>query len=359
MITRKQLTSLTVNAIVIKMILAFPRTLFEYCGNAAWLAAVYSVFIAGLLFWTLSSLCKSNTNLILTAEKTGGDWLRIVAGVAVFLVIGLNTVSIFRIFPEIIKLVLLQKTYIEAIMTLFVLCVIFGAACGIEAIARVTEMFVPIAGIVFVVFLLMLLPEMHIDYILPFFGNGFYNIFVKGLSCLSIFTDLLMINILIPFLKDKNSYRQSGNRSVIIGGVCAAMVMAAYGLCYVYPASTRFIIPIYQLERQIHLSDFFSRLEAVYQFIWSISIMLYVPLCISVMVEVWSETFRLKNSKPLIAPITVILSIISSLPKSLNEAIMIDEIINKYIYLPAMIIPILIAIIYKSKMFHVKQKEKK
>lgn len=359
MITQKQMTAIAINGIVLKMLLTFPRMLFEYCGNAAWIAGVYTCAMASLLFWLVCRLYKSDSNVIITAERIGGRVLRIIIGIAAFAVISGNIMNIFRIFPEVIKLVLLQKTYVEAIMTVFVVCVIFGASCGMEAIARVTEMFVPIAGIIFVVFVLMLLPEMEVDYLFPVLGNGSYGIFVKGMSCLSLFADLLTLNILIPHLKDRESYRRAGNRSITVGGACVTALLLVYGLCYVYPASEKFIIPIYQLERQIHLSDFFSRLEAVYQFIWSVSIMLYVPLSISVLAEVWCETFRLKHSKPLIAPITVILAVISILPKSLNDSIILDEMINKYIYIPAFLIPMLVGVLYKWKMFHVKQKERK
>lgn len=356
MITRKQLTTMAINAIVVKMLVTFPRTLFEYCANTAWIACMFFSVVAWLLFLTVQNLYKSDANVIGTAEKIGGSGLRVCTGLLVFAVLGANIIGIFRTFPEIIRLVLLQKTYVEIIVTVFVLCIIFGAMCGIEAIARVTEIFIPVAGVIFAVFLLMLLPEMNIDYLFPILGNGIYSIAVKGISCMSLFTDLLLINILIPYAKTLDCYKKSGSRSIIIGGVCAVSIFLAYGLCYVYPASRNFIVPIYQLERLIHLSDFFSRLEAVFQFIWSIAIILYIALYAAVLSEVWRESFALKHSKPLIAPVVLVIAGVSMLPDSLNSMIYIEQIINKFIFIPAFLLPLIVGAIHKAKMFHVKQK---
>ncbi len=353
LLTNKQLSSVIINAIVVKMIVSLPRNIFVYCGNAAWLAAIYATAIGFGLFSVLKKLYTTKDNVIGLAEKTGGSVLRIVTGLCVFLVLSASLVGIVRIFPDIIRLVLLQKTYLELIGTVFVVSIILGAWCGIEAIARVHQIFLPIAGIVFAAFLVMLFPDFHGQNLFPILGNGIKSITVDGLACLSVFSDLLMLNILIPRMKDVECYRKSGSRAVIIGGACAIFIFLAYGLCYVYPASAEFIIPIYQMERLINLSDFFSRLEAVFQFIWSISILLYSAFYLAVLAEVWCETFALHHSKPLVAPIIIILVGVCIIPESLNEAIYYNSIINKWLYIPAFFIPIIIGGLYK--LFHVKQ----
>ena len=171
-----------------------------------------------------------------------------------------------------------------------------------------------------------------------------------GLSTLSIFSDLLMLNILIPFAKDPDDWKGAGNKSIIIGGICASLIFLAYGMCYAYPASSEFIVPIYQLERLINLSDFFSRLETVFQFIWSISILLYSSMYLAVLGETWRESFGLHHVKPLCAPITLTLIGVALIPDSLNDAIFWDGLINRWVYIPAFAIPIII-----GALFHVKQ----
>lgn len=349
MLTNRQLSSVIINAIVVKMLVTFPRSVFAYCANSAWLAGIYATTVVFGLFCVMNPLYRTKKNVIGLAERVGGKILRIITGIAVFVVFSLNFISVIRVFPEIIRLVLLQKTYVEVIMTVFVIVVIFGASCGIESIARVQQIFLPVAGFVFLAFIIMLVPDLHFGYILPILGNGARSILFDGLSVMSVFVDLLILNILIPKMKETENYQKAGNRAIWAGGACAVLIFLFYGMCYAYPTSAEFIIPVYQLERLINLSDFFSRLEALFQFIWSISIFLYCALYAAVLAEVWGETFKLHHTKPLIAPIVIALVGVALLPESLNDMIRVEAIVNRWLYIPAFVIPIVIGLIFKAK----------
>ncbi len=349
MLSKKQLAAVTINAIIVKMLITYPRSLFVLCGNAAWINVLYCTLIAVLIFLVTRIVYKFDYNVIELAEMGGGKVLRTITGIVVFIVLGLNFLSLLRIFPEMIRLVLLQNTYLEVIGLSFVASLVFGAYCGIEAIGRAHIIFIPLAGIAFLVFFLLLIPSLKIENIFPILGKGSYNIFVKGISGLSIFSDLLMINILIPYMKNVEDYKSIGNKSIWIGGGCAFLIVAAYSQSYVYPVSVRFLAPVYQLERLINLSDFFSRFEAVFQFIWSISILLYGSLYLAVLSEVWKESFGLKFSKPLIVPVITVLTGIIIIPGSLNSMVVWEYIINKWIYIPALAIPIIIGIVGRIK----------
>ena len=56
MLTNKQLSSIIINAIVVKVIMTFPRDMFAYCGNAAWIAGIYTTAVAFCLFYVLKRL---------------------------------------------------------------------------------------------------------------------------------------------------------------------------------------------------------------------------------------------------------------------------------------------------------------
>lgn len=357
MITRKQLCLAAVNAIVVRVLVTFPSAIFEYCGNAAWISCLTAVFVALALFGVIRRVYVSNENVIMTAEKLGGVGARIAVGLAVFVCLACNIMGLVRAFPEIIRLVLLQKTYTEVIMVVFFGILLFGASCGIQANMRVIEIFIPVAAVVFAAFILMLIPNLNIEYIFPILGNGAGEVFGKGMSVLSIFTDLLALNVLLPYTRELDNYRKSGTKAIIIGGICAFLIFLAYSLCFAYPTSARFIVPVYQLERLINFGDFFSRLEAVFQFIWSIAILLHCTLYGAILSEIWKETFNLRHSRPIIAPILLLLIGISIIPRSFNDLILLVRSINLWLFIPSFAIPIIIGVWHKIKLFHVKQSE--
>ena len=242
MLNRRQLTTIIINAITIKMLVTFPRNAIVLCGNAAWISAIYCTLIAAGLFWLISFIYNSNKSVIEIAENIGGKWLRMAVGLIVFVVLAANFFPFINIFSEIIRLALLQQTPIEIIVLLLVVAIVLGAYCGIEAIGRVHGLFIPIIGVVFVIFILMLIPAFRMDNIMPAMGNGIYNLFVKNISFLSLFADLLMLNILIPYTKNIGEYKKSGIKGVFIGGAYAVIIFAVYGLSYAYPVSEKFIV---------------------------------------------------------------------------------------------------------------------
>ncbi len=349
MLTKKQVTSITINAIVAKMLLTYPQAFFELCGNAAWITTIVCTALAVLVFGCIRLTYTSKYNVIELAYRIGGKGLRIAVGFAVFVVLCANIFSIMRIFPEIVRLVLLQGTYFEVIGMLFVTALVLGSISGLQAIGRVHELFVPIAGVIFAVFIILLLPSYRAENIFPLLGTGAYNVFVKGISVLSVFADLLMLNILIPKTESLGVYKKSGTKAIIIGGICVILIAFSYGFAYTYPASTKFIAPVYQLERLIHLTNFFSRFEAVFHFVWSVSILLYGSLYIVVLAMVWQTSFGLKFRKPLIIPIAAIIAGASVIPPSFGSIINAEIFINKWIYIPAFLIPLIMGIIYRTK----------
>lgn len=356
MLTRKQLDSITINAIAVKMLITFPHNIIEICKNAAWISVLYCIGVAVLILSIIYKLYHSDKNVIALSEKHGGAVLRIITGLFVFAVLFANFFTMIRIFPEIVRLVLLQTTYVQMIGLLFAVCIVLGAYCGIDAIARVQEMFIHVAGIVFICFIGLLVPNLRMENIFPLLGSGAFDLFVYNLPFLSVFSDLLVLNIIIPHMQDFSDYRRAGIKSVLTGGAFAAIVVAAYCLSYPHPVTETFLVPIYQLERLVHLSGFFSRLEAIFQFFWSISILLYSSLYLFVMAETWKTSFNLRETKPLILPIAVILSAAALIPDNLPDTLQLETIINRWIYIPVFAIPLILGAVDAIKLFHVKQK---
>lgn len=341
MLQRKKITSLIINAIVVKMLLTYPRNFVLNSGNAAWIQILYDLLITLLIFWVTASTYKSKKNIITLAEECGGKFFKTVIGFVLLLLLSVNLMSVVRIFPETIKIILLQESKVEILLVIFAIVTIMGAYTGIESISTVHFLFLPIAGIVMVAFLLLLLPYYKADNLFPILGNGAKSIFFSGINSLSLFSDIILLNILMPFFENYSEFKKTGYRAILVGGITAFIIMLAYCSVYPFPESKDFILPVYQLTRMIHLSSFFSRFETFFQFVWSILIMLYASFYICVICFVFKQTFSLEFHKPLIAPIVVIIFGMSLAPSSLMKFIEIEKITDLIIYPFAFFLPIL------------------
>lgn len=345
MLQRKEMTTLLINVISVKMLLTFPRIIIINSGNSAWIEIIYNTIVAALLFLLTVTLYRGKQNILELAQMSGGKGLKILIGVLVFIVLMINFASIIRIFPETVKVVLLQDFKIEVIIGAFIIAVAIGAYMGIEAIAKINNIFMPIAGVIFVAFVLLLIPYYKLDNLLPVFGNGFNSIFVKGFHTVSLFSDILILNILLPKCENYSEAKKSGWRAIYMSAVVSLVITLAYCLIYPYPESKEFMIPVYQLARTIHLSNFFSRFEAVFQFVWSIVLFLYAAIYIYTLCYIWQTTFSLKYYKPLIFPVVIISGVIALLPSSIIDIVDAEKWENLVVYPVAFLLPIIFGMV--------------
>ena len=351
MIDRKKMTTLLINVISVKMLLTFPKIMIINSGNAAWIECIYNILIVIGLFWITTKLYRSNKNIIQLAEMIGKKWLKIIVGVVVFVVLLINYSSIIRIFPETVKIVLLQDFKIEFIIPIFMLAIGIGAYIGLEPIARVNNMFMPLAGIVLLLSLILLIPYFNINNIFPILGNGVYSITVKGINTISLFSDILLLNILLPYCENTSEAKKSGWRAIYISATIGVVILLSYCLIYPYPVSREFMIPVYQLSRVIHLGNFFSRFEVIFQFVWSILVLIYSSIYVYALCYVWQITFDLKYYKPLILPVVIISGIVAVLPSSVVDLVKSERLENIIVYPVAFLLPILFGF-YSKKIYN-------
>lgn len=356
MLQRKEMTTLLINVIATKMLLTFPRILIIDSGNSAWIQAIFNTLIVFLIFFITAKLYRGKKNIIELAEMSGGKTLKIIVGMLVFIALMLNYTPIIRIFPETIKIVLLQDFNVEYITVVFIIAVAIGAYIGIESLAKINYIFMPIAGFVLLAFLLLLIPYYKLDNIMPVFGNGYKEIFVDGFNTVSLFSDILLLNIFLPHCENAAEAKKSGKKAIWISATIAVVILLAYCMIYPYPASKEFMIPVYQLARVIHLSSFFSRFEALFQFIWSILLLLYTGIYVYALCYVWQTTFGLKYYRPLILPVVIISGIISLIPGSLLDLVRIEKWENLIVYPIAFLLPIVFGIV--SRRYYGEQKRK-
>lgn len=349
LIGKKELTSILINLISIKMLLTFPRNMVISSGNAAWMEGVLATILTLILFWITTSLYKSNDNVISLAEQAGGKGLRIFIGILLIIILIANISSSMRSFPESVRTVLLPNSPLELIILAFAITIAIGAYNGIESLSRIHSIFLPIAGIVLIFFFILLFPHFKINNIFPIYGNGIPKILLHGASSVSIFSDLIVLNLLLPYCKNRQEALKSGYHSILISGFIVIMILFSYTLVYPYPSSTEFIMPVYQLTRIVKIGSFFERLEAFFEFTWSICMLLYASLYLYIICLVWKSTFKIPYYKPLIFPILIIISTIAFIPSSVVDMIRFQD-INIMIMTPlAFLLPIIFGIYSKAR----------
>lgn len=346
----KELTTILINAFCIRLFFTFPKKVVIISGNAGWINIIFvSLIVFGLFFLTTVAYKRCGTLSILEmSEKLGGQPLKSIVGLCVIAVLFLGLSGTLRSYLEMVKMVLLPNTPIEIILGIFAIVIGLTAYAGLESIARIHSIFVPFVLGILGVFFIFLFPHIKTTNIFPFLGKGTYNLFVRGIENIDLFDDFLILNLLLPYIKNSDQAKRAGMRAITISSIVAFFVVLFYCLVYPYPSSEKFLVPIYQLTRLVGIGDFFQRFEAFFEFVWSFSVFLYSGLYTLTICLVLKDTFNLKYEKPLIPTVISIITILSFTSYSMQEIVFNYWYLSLFIILVSFGLPILIPAVYKK-----------
>lgn len=285
----------------------------------------------------------------------GGKTLLAVVGVLLSLSLLFNLSVIMRSLPEALKAAVLPLAPLRLILLMTAVCIALGGCFGLFSVARIHSVFVPVSIFFLVVMFLLLIPEADSTSIFPILGKGTYNIFIKGLPSVSMFSDMIFLFILLPECESYVSAKRASKKALIISSVINILIMLFYNLIYSYPSSEEFLLPLYQMTRLIKIGDFFQRLEAFFEFVRSFGALLYSSLCLYCISRIFSSGFGIKYNKPLIPCFTVLACGLSLLPKSYVRFVDIQN-ASFFALIPICFILPLILILIKIKR-DIKQRE--
>lgn len=346
-IEKNELTGVLTLLMCMKLFLAYPRHMLTFSGNASWIVGIYVTIVALAIFFITDKIYRTNKSILQIANEIGGRALRIPVGILLFLILMGNISHTLRVFPESVRIILLQNTPMVIIIIAMTIAIALGSQYGIISLSRITSFFLPIAAAIMIGFIILLFPHFLTKNIFPIFGYGLKEIFIDGLEGISLFSDIIALFILLP--KTKGTPKKCGYKAILISGGAMTILLISLGLVYPNPVSKEFLTPVYQLTRLVSIGNFFSRVEAFFEFIWSIGMFIYAAIYVNIMSLVLKETFDLKHKTPLILPVLVLSTGVSYIPDSLIDFLSVFEGYMVYLYIGAIAVPILFGILERIR----------
>lgn len=315
--------TLLINLICTKLFLYYARMTVEDAGTAGWIMTVYISLLVLIIYIVLIKLLKKfeNKDILDIAEIAGGKPLKVVTGLVITVVLFFLTAAVLREFSEDMKVVSLPTSPLSYIMIFFIIGAVVGSFLGIEAIMRYHAIIVPVISAGFIIILLGVIPKMDLTNLLPIMGTGSYNIFGKGFFRSSIFSELLVLFLLPPFLGGYKNVKSVGYIAIGFSSVFLISGSLVYILTFPYPSSMESFLPVYQMARLINLGRFFERIESIFVFVWAMAAFIYLTASFYFMVYTFAKTTGLKYMRPLIPPFAVLVFSAAFIPRNLVTVI--------------------------------------
>lgn len=341
----REFTLLAVNVVTAKFLFTFPHMLVSNGENGSWLCMAISSVAAILLYLLLTKLYLAcgRKNILQQAEIMGGKVLKIVVGVISMGLVFVNVLPMVRGIFEAVKMCFLPTIKMNVIIFTVGVTVVLVSGFGIVTLGKLSSLFQPVVLFTMCGFLFFIFPFFRINNIFPVAVEKNFSIWRYGTAT---FADVFALNFIMPYVDDYKTLKLGGIKALFLSALGIVSLILTYCLLYPFPASSSFILPVYQMARVVKLGTYFQRLEALFEFVWVVSALIYLAFYLCVLCNIFSDIFDTPSQKPYIATVEVLLFSVAFLNPNYTEELISAN--DRMVFMSPIIciIPLLCSVVY-------------
>lgn len=348
-----QTVFLLANLVGATAIIFLPAITSQDAGRDSWLAPVISTLPGIYLALVIGALGKRfpGRTLIQYLQSVLSAWPGKAAGLF-YLFFFLHTNGIIiREFGELLVSLVMPNTPLIVFHSVILLLCAWAIRGGLEVLARVLAVTWPFLVFLFVASVLLAFNEMDFSYLLPVLENGIPPVLKSSLAPTAWRGEIIVLAMFLPFLTNPGKGKRCALISVFLIGIILTADAIANTVVF-GPSTARLTFPTFSLIRMVSVSNFLERIESVIVALWVIGMFSKISLFYYVTVLGTAQLFNLKDYRPLVFPMGVLLAALS-IQVAANAGELVDYITKPFppfAYVFEYIIPtILLAISYFQK----------
>jgi spore germination protein KB len=314
-ISVRQFTILVIFYTIGTTILIIPAALAADAKQDAWIATILGVILSLLLVLFYNTVGKLFPHLTLVQynEELFGKWVGKAFSLlfVFFSFIGATTVLFY--VGNFLTTQVMPETPIQFIHILFASIVVMGLRLGIETLARSAEIFFPWFILLFIIIAVFVSPQIDFRNIQPVLETGIKPILKGALSFVSTasVTFIVFFMIFPAYVNNPKKARKAFLIATLIGGIIIIVITLLTILVFGPDITARQLYPVYALAQKISVGNFIERIESIAAGMWFISIYFKMTLYFYACVAGLAQVFNLKDYRPLILPLGMILVVYS------------------------------------------------
>lgn len=334
--------------IINRLSINIPQVILMSCGSSSILNAIYISIIAILLTFIIIKLFKRfpNSDIIDVSEFLGGRILKYVIGILLFAHILSVSILLLRDFVEILHIIYYTDTPIIYLLAFFVIVSIIANLFGEKSIVKTNVILCIVMIISLLISFSSVIPNLTIQRIFPILGYGTSSTFFYGITNIFAFNGLVVLYLVPPMLKESRDFKKASIIAVVIAAILLILAISSILLAFSFSTSIEKISPLYMLLSNNEFGKYLQHPEALFVFTWILSFMSYLNIICMLLVQIVKKLTKVKNGKPFVIPVCIIILICSLLPKNIMQLRDISTFLAKYIAIPFIfiVLPIILAL---------------
>jgi spore germination protein KB len=317
-ISVKEYASILTICIALKLSDATPTLLYKVGKNAAWAIPIISSLIVFIPLSCLLALLerykdKSFVEIIFTL--TGKYIGFIICFIILISMILLTSIDV-REYLDIMSTIYFPKTPLIVLGLVFIAFSWVMAKLGVEAIGRTAWMVIPWLFASLILFIILTINIVNLDFLFPIGGAGIKHIFSGGVTYSTIFFELILFSTIFPRVKDFNSFKKASYFTLGFTTLELSIFIALYAAILDYPPVVITTFPFQTVSRLIYGGRFLSNLEAFFFLFGIIGSIVRFGMYVYANTSMLSNTLKLKNVSRLVTPVSGLMLLLALLPEN-------------------------------------------
>jgi spore germination protein len=351
-ITTMQTTWIVAKSIIGTGIIVLPRVISKGVGtHDGWISVLVSGFLAMLTGYIIVKLGQRfpNQTFFQYSQIVIGKPLGICISIFVSIDFIIRSGYVLRFMGEVVQIYLLNNTPLEVIMIVYLSLATYLTVGGLNPIARLIELFLPIVVILLLVLIAFSLRDFEIDNIRPVLGDGLRPVWKGIRPAVFSYSGFEIMLLLLAFMKKpREAIRSTLTGIGLATFLYTLVVMTAIGTLTVEEVKT-VTWPTMSVAKNIELpGGFFERFESIFSVLWVLSMYTGFVLYQYVFSLGFSQILRMDYRKWVYASVPVIY-LIAMFPSDLNSMFRLGDYLGKSAAYIIAVIPLSFWIIAKVR----------
>ena len=319
---------ITINEIIVDT----PNNIILNVGSSSIINIIYVSILAIIFAVILCKLLKnfSSKDILDISEYVGGKFLKVIVGI-LFLVFFILILSLAcRYLSNSLKIIYFSRTPLCFLLLFLLLPAIISNNIGQKSIFEINLIITLVATISLSILFIPSYTYINFYKFLPVFGNGLNETFLKGCTNVFAFTGFAYLYFIPPFLEKTSNFKKITIVSTIISSIYLIFSVFSFLSSLASIAETDQIISFYLFTRIVELGNFLERVDAIFIFAWFFSLLSFISITLFFILNIIKKITKIKNTKPLSAPLGFIILGISLVFKNYSQVKYLENIVLKY-----------------------------
>ena len=331
-LSKSESITLLIIIMINKLILNLPYNIIELTKSGSIINILYIGIIDFIFLVVILKLLKpfDNQDIIDVSEILGGKYLKYIVSIisiALFLLAAYITVIDFS---NVLYTIYFSNFDMIYIILFFIIGVLIANLTGFKSIINTCSFIVSFTIISVIITLINTQSDLTITNFTPILGTSIKNTFVNGLSnCFAMYI-LVYVFFLKPLINKQEEFVEISVKGYLISFVLLLLTTISMQSLFISSSDSKPINSLFLLAREIEFGSFLQRIDAIFIFIWILSIFSYLSATLFIISKIIKKVFNIQDEKMLSYSLSNILLGLTLIPINTSLIHYIESNIYKY-----------------------------